>query len=333
MAPTLVQTASNKAAGTVTVTLGVAATTGNCLVVYIGNAATAARSVSTVKIGGSADNFAKAESKTEVTFADLDCEVWTDQNIGVSSTSVVVTFSGAVTEGYVYVQEWSGIATTLAVDKINGGNGTTGSISSGSSGTLGQASELIVGCALGASAAATVAIAGPGAPWTNLTTLVTGANAFSASYQVVSATTAQTYTATLSGGNGVFGFASVIVTLKAAAGTPHTATSSLTVTPSFANTRVLAHFRTSALTVTPSLTAVRLHTQFRIASLTVTPAFAVTRLQTHNRTATLNVVPRFTNTKNAGKVTALTVTPTFRNTEKSSGKVNSSIVPLLESMR
>jgi len=218
--PSLIQSAHNTGTGTtVTVTLGAAAGLGNCLVVPIAGLAAAAPSVSSVKIGGVADNFALAKKIGVASFSDLDCEIWTDQNIGTSSTSVVGTFSASQTDNYAFVEEWSGIASSAAVDKTNAGTTTNATFSSGSSGVLTNANEVVVGASVAASATGTTSETGPGAPWNNLAQIQLGTGTLIMGSQIVTATTAQTYSGTVSGGNGVFASAAVIITLLEAAGT------------------------------------------------------------------------------------------------------------------
>jgi hypothetical protein len=217
--PSLIQSAHNTGTGTtVTVTLGAAAGLGNCLVVPIAGLAGAAPSVSSVKIGGVADNFALAKKTGVVSFTDLDCEIWTDQNIGTSSTSVVGTFSASQTDNYAFVEEWSGIASSAAVDVTNAGTTTNATFSSGSSGTLNNANEVVIGASVAASASGTTSETGPGAPWSNLAQIQLGTGTLIMGSQIVTATTAQTYSGTVSGGNGVFASAAVIITLLEASG-------------------------------------------------------------------------------------------------------------------
>jgi hypothetical protein len=213
----LVQSASNTATSgtTVTVTLGSSATSNNCLVVKVGGASgSSTPSVSTVKIGGSADHFGStAAKKQSATGADfMDCEIWVDAGLGVNSTSVVVTFAASIAAGMVYVEEWSGVLTSSAVDKTNSGSSSTSTFSSGSSGTLTQANEVVVGAVVADLLSGTPTLTGPSSPWTNLTQINAASQSLLCSYETVSATTAQTYTGSISGSNQTSG--AVIVTLK-----------------------------------------------------------------------------------------------------------------------
>ena len=76
-------------------------------------------------------------------------------------------------------------------------------------------------------------------------------------------------------------------------GTSHTATASLTVTPSFTAARTRGKYRTASLTPGPSFTADQVHGHYQTASLTVTPSFTAARIQAHTRAAALAVDPSF----------------------------------------
>jgi hypothetical protein len=219
-----VQYAWNSAtsAGSLTVTLGGAnsggpspgpTTAGNCLavVVQVFGGAT----VSSLHLGGGADNFAKADGVLDDNFSD--CEIWTDQGCAGAQTSVVITLSGSAQVVQAYVIEWPGLLTTGAVDKTNHGTTTFGtSWSSGSSGTLSQASEVVIG-AVAATPASTTTLTTPGGSWTELAQL-SAADAGETSYlgvgyQSVNSTAALTYSGTTADSSLI---AAVIVTLKAA---------------------------------------------------------------------------------------------------------------------
>jgi hypothetical protein len=216
MAPSLVQSASNTGTGSaVTVTLGAGTTAGNCLVVAVGTVeGTTNPVVSGITLGGGADHFAAARSQNNN--ADTNAEIWTDQNCAGGQTSVVVTFTGGTgtnPAAAVWVMEWSGVATSSAVDAVNGQNGSGTSFSSLSSGTLAQASEVVIGVV--SAATTSITITAPGAPWTELGTLSPIATfKMAAGWQVVAATTGQTYSGSLSGSAPVYGAA--VVTLLAA---------------------------------------------------------------------------------------------------------------------
>jgi hypothetical protein len=203
MALSLVQSASNTGgvgSSSVTVTLGSPTTAGNCLVVSVGTLdGVTPVTVSGITLGGAAGNFAQAAGLTETDSisVSVDCETWTDQNCAGGQTSIVVTLSNTVTAVEAWAMEWSGLLKSAAVDKTHTGGGTTGtSWSSGSSGTLTITNELIVGAVMVRDGPG-ITLTAPGAPWTELTQLTTGSNEILAvGYQVVSATTAQTYNGT-----------------------------------------------------------------------------------------------------------------------------------------
>jgi len=214
--PLLVQSATNTGSGSsISVTLGAGTTAGNCLAVAAGTENSTSRTISAVKLGGVADNFAAAKSQAQAGTEDTVCAIWTDQDCAGSQTAVAVTLSGSATTSAAAAEEWSGILTSGAVDKTNGTGTTTTSWSSGASGTLSQASEAVLGATYCATGAA-LTITGPGSPWTNLTQ-VGGASGggLLAGYQVVSATTSLTYSGTQNG-TSFESNASVIVTLEAA---------------------------------------------------------------------------------------------------------------------
>jgi hypothetical protein len=96
-------------------------------------------------------------------------------------------------------------------------------------------------------------------------------------------------------------------------GTAHTATASLTVTPSFSAGRQRGKYRTGALTVTPSFSAVRARGTYRTAALTVTPSFSAARQRGKYRTGSLTVVPSFSAARTRGhyRTGALEVIPVF----------------------
>jgi hypothetical protein len=97
------------------------------------------------------------------------------------------------------------------------------------------------------------------------------------------------------------------------AAVPHTATASLTVTPSFTASRVRGKYRTGALAAAPSFSASRTRGKHRAGSLTVTPSFSAARLLNHGRHATLAVVPSFSAARTRGRyrAAALAAVPAF----------------------
>jgi hypothetical protein len=214
MAPSLVQVKSGTGTTSpITVTLTSATTAGNCLVVAVGEGnSTTNPTVTGITLGGSADNFAIAASLKNN--SDANVEIWTDQNCAGGQTSVAVSFNAGTGAGNgytVFVYEFSGVATASAVDKTNATGAASGSTwTSGSSGTLSSANEVAVGIGVGIGSAGAPTVAGPSSPWINETAISAARTESVSGYQVVSATTALTYSGTISAGRN----AGVIVTLK-----------------------------------------------------------------------------------------------------------------------
>ena len=96
-------------------------------------------------------------------------------------------------------------------------------------------------------------------------------------------------------------------------GTSHTATASLTVTPSFSAARVRGKFRTGGLTVSPSFSAARVRGKYRTGALTVTPSLSAARTRGRYRSAVLTVTPSFSAARVRGKyrTAALAVAAVF----------------------
>jgi hypothetical protein len=204
---------------TLTLTLAAGTTAGNCLVNYIGEAqGTTNPVVSGITLGGSAGNYVAA--KKAINNADANAEIWVNWNCAGSQTAIVVTFTAGTgisqgNEGW--AEEWSAIlATSNPVDKTNGGNGSSAAPTSGSTGTLTQPNEVVVGCIC-----SLASITGPSTPWTNQAQVTAGGSNLVAGHQVVTATTAQTYSGTTA--SAVWG-AVVVSLLEAAAATPATFT-------------------------------------------------------------------------------------------------------------
>jgi hypothetical protein len=215
VSPALVQSAPGEATSgtTVTVTLTSPTGAGNCLAVCIGGSqGTTNPTVSGITLGGSPDNFNRAEAVNNN--ADTDCEIWLDPGCAGGRTSVVVTFNagtGSTPGMSVWVMEWSGVTPVSPADKTNGQNGAATSWSSLSSGTLSQAVEVVIG-AVSVAGGTGVTLTGPSSPWTNLAQENGGDSvALMAGYQAVIATTAQTYSGT-SSLDAAYG--AVIVTLR-----------------------------------------------------------------------------------------------------------------------
>lgn len=216
--PTLVQSISGTAGSgtTLSLTLNNPTTHGNCLVVASASTDNSNQPlVSGVTIGGSADNFAAANSIRNNATSTVAAAGWYDPNCAGGSTAVVVSYTGDAGIGpevMAWVMEWSGIKTTSPLDAAPAGaiGGASGTWSSGSTGTLAQSNELAIGIVASAlSGGATT----PGAPWTELAQIGTsGSCLLGVGYQVVSSTTALTYNGTQASNY----YATVIFTLKAA---------------------------------------------------------------------------------------------------------------------
>jgi hypothetical protein len=84
-------------------------------------------------------------------------------------------------------------------------------------------------------------------------------------------------------------------------GTGHTATASLTVTPSFSASRTRGKYRTASLAVTPSLSASRTRGHYRTAALAAAPSLAASRTRGKYRTGSLAVTPSFSASRARGK--------------------------------
>lgn len=89
--------------------------------------------------------------------------------------------------------------------------------------------------------------------------------------------------------------------VTAVSGVAHTATASLTVTPSLSAARQRGTYRTASLTVTPTRTAARTRGTYRTAALTVTPALAAARTAARFRQAHLTPALAFTAARTAGR--------------------------------
>lgn len=212
----LVQHASSStnSGTTLTATFGANTTVGNCLIAAF-TAATGgtAPTVSSVHIGGVADNFASAKEGTSA--AGIRDAIWTDQNCGQASTALAVAVSatsGIALDAF----EWAGVKTSAALDKSNTGTATASPWSSGASGTLTQAAEVAFGVVGVLPQSGTPTITGPASPWTNESQISFTAGGLAAAqmagFQQVSATTSLTYSGTVTGTN-PFNVA-VIITLE-----------------------------------------------------------------------------------------------------------------------
>ena|ERR1035437_5667108 len=223
MAIALVHEASASAAGSVTtLTVTVPSTTaGNCLVVVSWIETVSSGSLSSVKLGGAAGNFAILTGAGTSSLVEGRAEIWADPNCAGGQTSVVLTNSTASAgSGWgAYVYEFSGIAASSPLDKSAGAVSVAVATpwSSGATAATALASELWVGVAGCNTSGGFTSMTGPSSPWVNETfiSLAGGSAGIISGYQIAAATGAATYngTAVVSGGDA---FAAVVATLKGA---------------------------------------------------------------------------------------------------------------------
>lgn len=216
MTISVVQTVkSNSATVTIAATGGAGS---NALLVTVNSFGTATPSISSVKLGSA--SLTAAVTKIFTSGGDsAGSWIYYLAGIATGQTTVTITGTGLVLtsgDGGVCVQEVSGLATSSVLDKTNSGGASSASWSSGSSGTLSQASEFVL---------ATVAADSPSSPagWTNNSDSGGG---WITGYQIVSATTALTYSGTATSGD----WAAGIATFKGAASNVSVALVPATVT-------------------------------------------------------------------------------------------------------
>jgi hypothetical protein len=128
--------------------------------------------------------------------ATFDLEVWASYNItGGASHTVTAADNGGGVDSLIIVEEWSGAALTSAADQSVGATGTVSSAAnSGASGTTTQADEVVIG-AVAASGNRTFTA---GSGYSNGNKVNTTFSSLFFESQIVSATGAQTATATIS---------------------------------------------------------------------------------------------------------------------------------------
>jgi hypothetical protein len=175
---------------TITATFGAATGAGNAIIVC---ATINGSAISSIALTGSSDIFAQAVGINTHT----DTEIWFDSNTSSGHTGVVVTLSGAVSDGDVDIYEWNGIITASPLDQTSSQAGSiTTSFSSGTTATLSQANEVAFGVV--GVVSTTTTITGPSSPWTNEAQLVSGTDTQMSGFQQVSATTGLAYSGTYS---------------------------------------------------------------------------------------------------------------------------------------
>jgi hypothetical protein len=213
--PSVVQTAQADSGGATSVTVNLTnpTTAGNCLVVATTTTnATTNATVSSVELGGVADNFGSLFVNGTGATAAVQ-SFWADPSCAGGQTAVLVSTTGGVGAAVLTasVLEVAGLPSTLGalLDLTAANSSLTNSTSwsSGATGTTTEASELWVGAGY---AGAGTTITPPGSPWHNLTAqnsapiTVTG-------YQVTTSTGAAAYAGTT---NVTGHWAAAVITLK-----------------------------------------------------------------------------------------------------------------------
>lgn len=162
---------------------------------------------------------------------------------------------------------------------LDSGGGTSAAAEGGSTAfSSGNTPDLVAASAILIGAAITYGVGtggGPGSPWAP----VSGVQGFAAAGSQVVSSPGSAYAYAESIGSAP-GWTAAIAAITAGGGTAHTATASLTVTPSFS--------------------AARVRGKYRAGLLQVVPAFASARQVAHVRAAALAVLPRFTETHTGG---------------------------------
>jgi hypothetical protein len=269
-------------------------TPGNSIILWVCTYNTTGNTIST-----SSPKYNGASVTGAVKLFELQCPgsfamytaIWLLPDVSGSGTSVSYTLTNGNVDSNMgfSIAEVSGLGASPSLDSGASPNPATGSNtagpnpSSGATGDITAAPEIIVGSYMTDGSPS-----GPGSPWTT----VAPTSFCSTGYQVV---TSSGGSYTYSGTSGSVGWAAGVAAIKG--GTSHTATASLTVTPSFtaaASKGGAAHTATAALTLTPSFTAQASRGHSRTASLALSPSFATARSQAHVRGAALTLAPAFT---------------------------------------
>lgn len=206
---------------------------------------------------------------------------WLLPNVAGGSAAVAITITNVFGGNFgLFGYEVSGLGATPTT-----GPASTGTAESGtalSSGSITPGAAIIIGS--GACLTST-SMTGPTSPWTTIA--MTGNDSLASSQ--VSAGGAVTWQATAAASTiWTAGIAAIAAT---GGGTAHTATASLTVTPSRSVSTVHGHFRTASLTVVPVRSNAVTQQHVRAASLTVTPVRQAVRHASHIVTANLSAVP------------------------------------------
>jgi hypothetical protein len=218
--PVLLGSATAASGTTLTVPLSPATIAGQTLVALTGSfQSTANPTVSAVKIGTLADNWAAAN--TAYSNGTMNAAIWIDPGCAGGQTSAVITFTGGTgtnPEVGAFIFAVPNLAASPLDTAPAGGNGTGTSWSAGSTGPLAQAAEvafaIIVADELGGAA-----ILPPGAPWVEESPISGGGGllAMLAGYQVTTTAGSLTYAGTLTSST-IYG--TCMITLKAASSAP-----------------------------------------------------------------------------------------------------------------
>jgi len=232
----LVQTKQGSSAlGSLTITLDSPTTAGNALIVVLAASGTTSNptSISSITLGGVADNFAQISTFGSSSDAAIGA-TWLDLNCAGGQTSIVITASGGTGTLAVMasVYEWSGLYPVSPLDQTANAVGTGATTwSSGASPTTTQASELWIGAVFTTSTASGPTLTGPSSPWTNLAQVNQAQGSFNdqwmSGWQVVSSTGAATYNGSVSASSD---WIAKVITLRLDTGGPYTQTFNATGT-------------------------------------------------------------------------------------------------------
>ena len=163
---------------------------GNCLIAVV--------AADVVPLSGCTVSDSQNNAWTRITTlsaaATFDLEIWASLNVVNAATIVRSHDTGGGVDSEIIVEEWSGIATTNAIDQSHSATGESNAPNSGASPATTQADELVIGAAVGSSPCGYTL----GAGYTNLDTTATSYDVLAFESKVVAATGAQTATFSLS---------------------------------------------------------------------------------------------------------------------------------------
>lgn len=197
-------------------------------------------------------------------------------NLPSSSEAIAITMNNSlainnVGLGYIEV---SGLGASPSADPgsptvATSGSTPTTAISCGPTPALSDAPEIVIACAGNDQSGTSLSSGG----WTGFS--VDGLSNAWVGYQVATSS-GGTYSWSQTSGPDSNWMAAIASVYGTPSGTSHTATASLTVTPTFSASRTRGRYRTGSLTVTPSFTAARTRGKYRTGLLTVSPSFSAT---------------------------------------------------------